>query len=195
MDAIRDYWCSGGQSQPNINLTVLKGFEAATPGPERTQDAIVDSAVRLRRLDREQPDGGSRCWRKQLGYSTESGSSTSASPAMNTSSITDALPEGWKHCVKMGQVLNALESGGRPRGGASEHSVVSHPLAQRTLLRWVSTTTPRRNMVPNDYRRKNASRCHSKPGCCALQGRCTSSLAEKFDVWSIGWSPHNRNAL
>ncbi len=34
--------------------------------------------------------------------------------------ITNGLPEGWER-VKMEQVLIALESGGRPRGGASEN--------------------------------------------------------------------------
>ena len=34
--------------------------------------------------------------------------------------IADGLPEGWER-VKMEQVLIALESGGRPRGGASEN--------------------------------------------------------------------------
>ena len=44
--------------------------------------------------------------------------------------IIDGLPVGWKR-VKMEQVLIALESGGRPRGGASESDGIP-PLAQRT---------------------------------------------------------------
>ncbi|MBF0268802.1 MAG: restriction endonuclease subunit S [Alphaproteobacteria bacterium] len=84
----------GGQAaQPNINLTVLKGFLIQLPDL-RVQRQIADILSAYDDLIEKTTDGGLRCWRRRRGCSTVNGSSTSASPATNTSRSSTASPRG-----------------------------------------------------------------------------------------------------
>ena len=100
-------------------------------------------------------------------------------PGHEHAKIIDGLPEGWER-VRMKQVLIALESGGRPRGGALECDGIPS-IGAENIIGLGQYDYSKEKYVPEDYFAKNAAWCNPKSGCHALQRRCT--YWSVFDVW------------
>ncbi len=138
----------GGQAaQPNINLTVLKGFDLPLPDlgsqqaiadilsayddlieNNRRRIALLEQAARL--LYRE--------WFVHFRF-----------PGHERVKIVDGIPEGWER-VRIEQVLIALESGGRPRGGALESDGIPS-IGAENVIGLGQYDYSKEKYVPEDY--------------------------------------------
>ncbi len=88
------YGLGGGAAQPNMSGTQIESVEIPSPPlPIQTRIASILSAY-----DDliEKTGGGYNCWNSPPGCSTRNGSSTSASPATNTSKSKTASRRGGK---------------------------------------------------------------------------------------------------
>ena len=90
------------QHEGHSSASVAGAAQPCHPGADRTSSPP-------RRPDREQPAADSVARSRRHSCSTRSGSSTSASPATNTSRITDSVPAGWDQCP-----LHELTESDRP---------------------------------------------------------------------------------
>jgi len=138
----------GGQAaQPNINLTVLKGFDLPLPDL-RTQDAIVDVLSAYDDLIENN--------RRRIALLEEAARLLYREwfvhfrfPGYEHDKIVDGLPEGWER-VRMEQVLIALESGGRPRGGALERDGIPS-IGAENIIGLGQYEYSKEKYVPEDY--------------------------------------------
>lgn len=107
----------GGSAQPNASAPVLGSFEFNLPSSREQMriteilaayDELIENNRRRIRLLEYAARLLYREWFIRFRF-----------PGHQHVKIIDDIPEGWER-VKIGEVLTALESGGRPRGGALE---------------------------------------------------------------------------
>ena len=138
----------GGQAaQPNINLTVLKGIELRLPDLEN-QDAIVgvlsayDDLIENNRRRIALLEAAARLLYREWFVHFRL-------PGYEHVKIIDGLPEGWER-VRIEQVLVALESGGRPRGGALESDGIPS-IGAANVIGLGQYDYSKEKYVPEDY--------------------------------------------
>ena len=136
-----------GVAQPQLPIRDMKRIDVPLPTPSQQErlveviapyDDLIENNRRRIALLEEATRLLFREWFVRFRF-----------PGHEDVAITDGLPEGWER-VKMEKILIALESGGRPRGGASESDGVPS-IGAENVIALGQYDYSKEKYVPEDY--------------------------------------------